>query len=310
MATEANAGAVALVRTSQSAFVAAGPSTLPGPPLENVNTGGGTGVPPSPISIFPTIGIRSTLKTGVYTVLRTEDPQGSQLLECDPAVSQGQEFVNFLNGCNPWYGRNTFQDPNWWNTGTQRCPDPGLWFSTTTMPAPYGLNSGANPWRCVPLAPGSSNGQTGNWMSVATENCGNIGTNQCHNIVCNYDGNYDGKPGNPNGWVQSGGDSNYPRVVGLFIIPYQSLKGVTGAGEVAPVLGFASFYVMNWQGSNTNKSDQCPDPNWNGTAVSPPGAGTVTGTFVETVSYEPGPVDPNAICVEGQLTPCRVTLVR
>ena len=28
------------------------------------------------------------------------------------------------------------------------------------------------------------------------------------------------------------------------------------------------------------------------------------------VEYEPGPVDPLATCVEGQLTPCRVTLVR
>ena len=41
-----------------------------------------------------------------------------------------------------------------------------------------------------------------------------------------------------------------------------------------------------------------------------PPAGAITGVFVETVDYEPGPVDPTAICVEGQLTPCRVTLVR
>ena len=41
-----------------------------------------------------------------------------------------------------------------------------------------------------------------------------------------------------------------------------------------------------------------------------PAKGAITGVFVETVDYEPGPVDPNATCVEGQLTPCRVTLVR
>jgi hypothetical protein len=28
------------------------------------------------------------------------------------------------------------------------------------------------------------------------------------------------------------------------------------------------------------------------------------------VDYEAGPVDPHATCVEGQLTPCRITLVR
>jgi hypothetical protein len=38
--------------------------------------------------------------------------------------------------------------------------------------------------------------------------------------------------------------------------------------------------------------------------------GAITGVFVEKVEYEPGPVDPLATCVEGQLTPCRVTLVR
>ncbi len=304
--TSANAGAVALVRTSMEGFVAG----LPGAPLENVATGGATGDPPSPINVYPTIGIRSTLKTGTYTILRTEDSQGSQLLQCDPAVSQGQEFTNFLNGCNPWYAKNSFTDPNWWNSTTQQCPNPGLWFGSGTMPAPYGANSAANPWRCVPLAPGSSNGQTGNWMSVATENCDRIGTNQCQDIVCNYDGNYDGKPGDPNGWVQLGGDSSYPRVVSLFIIPYQSLKGVTGAGETAPVLGFASFYVMNWEGANNQKSDQCPDTTWNGVTVPALEKGTVSGTFVETVNFEPGPVDPNAICEEGQLIPCRVTLVR
>jgi hypothetical protein len=32
--------------------------------------------------------------------------------------------------------------------------------------------------------------------------------------------------------------------------------------------------------------------------------------FVETVDYESGPVDPTAICVEGQLESCRASLVR
>ena len=77
-----------------------------------------------------------------------------------------------------------------------------------------------------------------------------------------------------------------------------------------PVLGFASFYVMNWTGSNGNQSDPCPDTTWNDVTVPDPPKGAITGVFVETVDYEPGPVDPTATCVEGQLTPCRVTLVR
>jgi hypothetical protein len=296
------------VRTSQSGFV----SGLPGPPLENVANGGPgpTGNPPSPITIYPTVGIRSTLKAGIYSVLRNEDSQGSQLLDCDPDVSPGAAFDNFVSGCEPWYGVNSFANGPWWNTTTQSCPNSGLWFGSGTMPAPYGLNSSANPWRCVNLNPGSKNGQTGNWMSVATQNCDDIGNNQCQDIVCNYDGNYDGKPGNANGWLQQGGDSGYPRVVGLFVIPYQSLKGVTGNGETAPVIGFANFYVMDWTGSNNQKSDQCPDETFNGVTMPEPEKGSITGVYVEAVDYEPGPVDPTATCQEGQLIPCRVTLVR
>ena len=96
----------------------------------------------------------------------------------------------------------------------------------------------------------------------------------------------------------------------LFIVPYQGGKGLTGAGDTIPVLGFASFYVMNWTGANGNQSDPCPDRTWNGVTVPNPPKGAITGVFVETIDYEPGPVDPLATCVEGLLTPCRVRLVR
>jgi hypothetical protein len=84
------------------------------------------------------------------------------------------------------------------------------------------------------------------------------------------------------------------------------------------VLGFASFYVMDWGGANNNQDDPCPDTTWDhdnspGTAqITMPRApaGAITGVFVEKVEFEPGPVDATAVCVEGQLTPCRVTLVR
>ena len=117
---------------------------------------------------------------------------------------------------------------------------------------------------------------------------------------------------------RGGGDSKYPRVVNLFIVPYQASKGLTGQGDELPVLGFASFYVMNWTGSNGNQSDHCPDTTFDHDhnastaqiALPNPPAGAISGVFVETVDYEPGPVDPTAICVEGQLTPCRVALVR
>jgi hypothetical protein len=155
-----------------------------------------------------------------------------------------------------------------------------------------------------------STGQVGDYMAVATDNCSNLNNNSCQTFSCTYDGNYDGKAGSPiQPWIYKG-DSGYPRVVSLFIVPYRSSKGLSGAGDTVPVLGFASFYVMNWTGSNNNQSDPCPDRTWGATTVFDPPAGAITGVFVETVDYEPGPVDPTAVCSDGALTPCRVTLVR
>ena len=161
--------------------------------------------------------------------------------------------------------------------------------------------------------PGGKVGQTGDWMIVATDNCIQLLNNKCKTwktaATANC-GNYDGKPGQPIGWFQKGGDAKDPRVVSLFIIPYQSLKNVNGSKAEIPILGFANFYVMNWQGQKASENDPCPDPDLGGVPVTTSGKGTILGVFVEAVDYEPGPVDPTATCVEGQLTPCRVTLVR
>ena len=103
-------------------------------------------------------------------------------------------------------------------------------------------------------------------MAVATDNCDNIHNNSCQNFDCNYDGELRGKLGMATGWrrrrrrrnpVQLG--SAYPRIVNLFIVPYQASKGLTGANDEIPVLGFASFYVMDWGGANTTRDDPCPD---------------------------------------------------
>jgi Putative Flp pilus-assembly TadE/G-like len=307
--TTGTAGAVALVRTSQSPFVAG----LPGSPFDNHRSGGG----PADCSnsdtcfVYPTVGTTSVLKTGVFTTLRLDDPQANQTLQCDPNFAQGQEFSAFRYGCQPWYGANQWGSP-WWigSPGSMHCPDGGQWFSYSDLGNGFGVNSSNNPWECVLTAPGLSTGQIGDDIAVATQNCDNINNNSCQTFDCNYDGNYDGKTGSPvQPWIVKS-DSRYPRVVNLFIVPYQASKGLTGSGDTIPVLGFASFYVMNWTGANNNQSDPCPDRTWGNITVPDPPKGAITGVFIETVDYEPGPVDPNATCVEGQLTPCRVTLVR
>ena len=291
-------GAVSLLRTSQSSFVAG----LPGPPLENVATGGATGTPPSPIQIFPTVGINAALKTGTYMTLRAGN-QGTGLLRCDPNVANGRAFDTFLNGCQPWYGANKWT--NWWTGNPLACPSEGDWFSYSDQGKGFGTNSPGNYWQCVPTDPGGKTGQVGDWMSVATKNCSNVNSNSCQSTSCLNDGNYDGKPGNTNGWVQQGGNSGYPRVVDLFLVPYQALKETQGSGDPVPILGFASFYVMNWRGNSGNGNDPCPDTTFDadGDPATPqvslptPPRRAISGVFVETVKYEPGPVDPLATCV-------------
>ena len=258
--TSATAGAVALIRTSQSPLAGG----VPGAPFDNHRSGGG----PSDCTdsdtciVYPTVGTKSVLKTGAFTTLRLDDPQANQTLRCDPAFAQGQEFNAFQFGCQPWYGVNPFTAGPWWDTANKLCPDDGQWFSYNDLGQGFGVNSTTNPWRCVLTAPGMSTGQVGDDIAVATGNCDSINNNSCQSFDCNYDGNYDGKAiSSVQPWILSG-DSAYRRVVSLFIVPYQGSKGLTGAGDEIPVIGFASFYVMNWTGANNNQSDPCPDRTW------------------------------------------------
>jgi hypothetical protein len=304
--TQDTAGAIDLVRNSASPFAMG----LPSAPLDNVTDGGVVR------AVFPSVGIRSVLRPGIFTTLRTESSQGSQLVACDPAVASGQEFTLFKDGCQPWFGANPFVNGPWWNTTTRECPDWSLWYGSGTMPAPYLQNSSTNPWRCVLQAPGSSVGQTGDWMIVATQNCKTLATNKCQNWKTAAEancGNYDGTPADPTGansWLKKGGDLSDPRVISVFIVPYQALKGVSGSKAEIPILSFASFYVMGWRGQNASENDPCPDPDFNGVAYSTPDKGTVQGVFVTGVNYEPGPVDSTAICTPTTLEYCRATLVR
>lgn len=308
--TTGNAGAVALARSAGSWNTV---QNLPGSPLDDHRSGGGPADCNSSntCQIFPVVGTRTVLKSGVLTTLRLDDPQANQSIFCDPDYTQA--FPGFQYGCKPWYRANQWTSP-WWvpSSGQMGCPNPGDWYSYANLGKGFGVNSSVNAWQCVLTAPGVKTGQVGDYMAVATDNCNVIQNNACqlNSFACNYDGNYDGKSGSTvQRWIDKP-DSRYPRVINLFIVPYQSTKGLTGNGDPVPVLGFAAFYVMNWTGSNTQQNDPCPDRTWGSVTVPDPPSGAITGVFVETVDYEPGPVDPHATCVEGQVTPCRVTLVR
>ena len=163
-------------------------------------------------------------------------------------------------------------------------------------------------------------------MAVATDNCTQIngGGTQCQNFKraptsMSDCGNYDGKPAqggrppDPNGWVQLGGDSEDPRLVSLFVVPYQALKNVRGRASgmrhSRPSLRVLLCHELARDGMRHTAirvriptSAESPP-----TCLGPAGNGTILGVFDKTVLYEPGPVDPNAICREDDPTPCRVS---
>ena len=188
--TPGTAGAVAFVRTSATAWT--------GRPARRRAVRRDAADRREHVTLFPTIGIRTVLRTGVYTTLRLDDPQANQTLRCDPNFAQGQEFSAFRYGCEPWYGENHFNGDvpvgntaSWWNTSTQLPTASGSPYGD--QGAGFGVNSSNNPWRCVLTAPGLSTGQIGDGIAVATDNCDNIHNNSCQRFDCNYDGDYDGK---------------------------------------------------------------------------------------------------------------------
>ena len=249
------------------------------------------------------------LKTGILTTLRLDDPQANQTLRCDPNYAQGQEFCAFQSAA----GRGTAR-----TTGVplvehdhEDMPDDEP-VSPTARCLPL-AELGRTTWQCVPIAPGLSTGQVGDDIAVATENCANINNNSCQQFDCNYDGNYDGKPAatRPAGCRATTRDAD-PRVVNLFIVPYQSLKGSTRRRETMPILGFASFYVMNWTGATTTRATLPRRLDHDGSAPPirprPPG-GAITGVFVKTLDYESGPVDRRRPASR-DADPCSASLVR
>ena len=110
--TQDTAGAIDLARTSA-------PASRPGSRARRSTT---SPTATRTVTVFPTIGIRSVLRPGIFTTLRTESSQGSQLVACDPSVASGQEFLLFNGGCQPWFGENPFTNGDWWNTATKAVP--------------------------------------------------------------------------------------------------------------------------------------------------------------------------------------------
>jgi hypothetical protein len=281
---DANAGTVDLIRNA--AVVQAQGQQLPSP-LDNTQAPDAVA---TSISVFPTVGLRSSLRARQRRVLRASDAQGNQSLDCEPSGGQGHDFQMFYKGCQPSYGRNTFTQGIWWDVPTQRCPGQNTIFSQP--------NSADQFWQCVPAAPGFSPGVIADGIAARTGNCtdsnlNDPNKNSCANTACIH----------PNQYVQwlAGTSTDKSRIVDVFVVPYGAFKGVN-AGDGVPISDFAKFYVTGW-GGNGASGDPCSGDD-------PAQPGEIVGYFVEFVGANTNPVDLDATCVLGQLTPCRALLVR
>ena len=259
--THDTAGAVALVRTSVSGGIGRRPPWRPSTTSPTAAT---------VVTVFPTIGIRSVLQDRRLT-RRSEldDPQAKPDRCVRSRVAGPGVHGSSANGCQPWYGENHFTDATWWNTTTKECPD-GHWFSDGTMPAPYGLNSCSNPWRCVLHGAGQLDGQTGDWMPSRPRTATTIENNTCQTgIAARLLRELRRQAGHRlrTAGSQKGGDLDDPRVINLFIVPYQALKGVTGSKARDPGPRLRVLLRHGLDGANNSRAtenDPCPDPDFNG----------------------------------------------
>lgn len=309
---DATAGSLDLVRTSGTAQPPAG---QPGPPLQWFRAG----TLPTDITVYPTVGIQSSLYVGQRKVLRlprsASSPGNTQSVDCEPLVGgAGKDFQMLATGCDPWYTFIDYNDGAWWTPGTTPPPGSCTVQRPQDLPVPNGPRE--NAWQCVEKTPGVTGQSIADGIAQAIGNCddprplppgGN--RNNCNSYACVNYNYYD--PANPKRWALNGGEPS-PRVKFLFIVPYGAYK-FTGPNDFIPISNFAAFYITGWSANGTAGANPCEgaDPDLSGPAVPDESSmgGDIIGYFVDyTVPNAPG--DPDSVCEIGQLRPCTPVLVR
>ena len=323
----ATAGAVALVRTSRSAVDRRTPDRRPATAYANQRRPAATGA-----RSIPTIGIRdacsrpaSTRRSASTTRRRTRrsaatptTPRARSSPSSATAASRGTARTTSTATCSA-----TDNTASWWNTSTRTCPDAAASGSRTATRARASASTRRNnPGAASSPRPACSTGQVGDWHRRGDRQLRqHPTTTRASNFDCNYDGDYDD-------WERPAASATPPGEPGAarLGVParrqpvHRPVPGEQGPDRRRRRDPGARLRVVLRHGLGRRQlepGDPCPDTTYDptvrtGAAVTMPRApeGAITGVFVEKVEYEPGPVDTTAICVEGQLTPCRVTLVR
>jgi hypothetical protein len=144
---------------------------------------------------------------------------------------------------------------------------------TLACPAYNVLWSLPEPWECVKTQTGGAVGQVEHGMKDRILG----GSNSCTA---------------PINWPNY--DSDDPRIVPLIITPFGTFSG--SGNDIVPVIDFAAFYVVGWNG------DPCP-----GAHVVP--KGYIAGHFIKYAEPNPNGAGKN-VCDPDLITPCVPVLTR
>ena len=254
-------------------------------------------------------------------------PAGNQTARCDPNFAQGQEFSAFRYGCQPWYGENRSPTAPGGTRRRRSARESGILSPTPTWPSirtrtRSGTRGGASPgaW---PLEPARSATEWPSRRRTAIEiNPARLSART--STALDRLGNYDGKPEpmNPTGSGWLGRRQPDLRTTRASSICSSSRTRRSRARPAAtrrqtvPILGFASFYVMNWTGQNNPserpvpRSGPSPDSSATSQIASRPAARRIPASSSRRSTTSPAPSIRPRSAIEGQLTPCRASLVR
>ncbi len=295
-ANDTNSGFLKLVQLSNGGTPGTGASIY-----DSVQKGPGTTA-----SVTLTVGIRAPfnpLTTNPLSVLRTDQNQGNQALNCGTS-SQGDDFSEFQTGCSNFYSENQWAITNtdsspavWWTGSPLGCPSAS---TVRAQPNDAALHS----WKCVQVAPGNGfsapavacgiAARTGNAPGATGQNCQS-------QLQCLHPNRYAD-------YIAGTDDAGDPRVIKVFVLPLGAFKGVTGGSDSVPVRDFGAFYVTGWN-LNSQRQDPCitGDPQ---NREDSPQLNEIVGHFVKWTDNNTGPADLTQDCDLSQLRPCRTVLVR
>ena len=267
----------------------------------------------------------------------TEGSGSSQMgsVDCDPNIPQGAILTDgVVSGCSPFYRGNKFDS-------FPTCPDQSQFFSLP-KPAPF---DDWPPFDCVKTRPTGAMNQlvTGlnlrifgvpNNPSCPADDSDELvpGRNYWHRENNQFDGaNFAWDRDTPatGDDLTNHLDPEDPRLVTLFITPYDSFSG--SGQEVFPIVSLGSFYITGYGRLNGSGSfqgggpdDPCSDgsdsPVYAYAGNDPPpdlnttggGAGGVVvwGHFIKSVAQGGGTLGGTGVrCVENDLDPCVAVLV-